>query len=105
VKSPFAAVSGPYSKDVNPWLQTELKRITGLSIDPRDLVRIFTVFNLSITCALNERTVSFCLMKDEVDSRQRMVAALKLEKKHITEVVFGFALQPWQKALFDSMGE
>ncbi len=106
---PINLVSGPYSRYVGPWLDTELKRITGLSVDSRDVVRIFTVYNLSITCALAEEIIVFCLMREEIDRSEQMVAAIKMRRDQkdldelnplAQEATDEFKLWPWmEKAL------
>jgi hypothetical protein len=78
--NPVGLISGPYSEEVSPWLDNELKRLTGLRIDARDVVRIFDLHNLSITCAINEGTIAFCLMRGDIDHSQTMIAGLKLQR-------------------------
>lgn len=68
-------VSGPYSDHVNPWLEAELKRETGLAIDPRDLVRIMKSLALTITCVLDDEHIVFCLMR-----REKMIAAIRIPR-------------------------
>src|SRR5205085_4452291 len=68
-------VSGPYSEHVNPWMDAALRRATGLKIDPRDLIRVMKVSDLSITCAMSDDHISFCLMRGN-----KMFEAIKLER-------------------------
>lgn len=84
MKNQVELVSGPYAKDVSPWLDEQLRRITGLRVDPRDLIRIFEVEHLSITCAIAEDLIVFSLMRHE-----KMVAAIRLVRE------FDFTLHLW----------